>query len=150
MTGVKSITIYDPTIAQIEDMGSNFLLKDSDIDKNTRGSAVVSSLQEFNPFVVVDCLDSIIPKMAVDYNVIVITELLFPLETLYEFNEIAREAKKGFILALALGVTGVVFTDFGEGHVIRDSNGDPTISHYIGDITSSNLGIVIFQEYVSS
>jgi len=68
------------------------------------------------------------------FSVVIVTELLFPLSVLIEFNKEAREANTGFIFSLCLGLHGFVFTDFGEKHIIRDESGANTSLSYISGV----------------
>ena len=142
--------MYDPTVIQIEDLGANFFFRESEVGKKTRAKAVIESLKELNPFVEINSLEKLDPDMAKDYTVIIITELLFPLEVIFRFNEVARKNKKGFIFTLALGLFGIVFTDFGDNHLVRDTNGSSTVSNRISSITQGNPTIISFEKSVRS
>ena len=150
LAGIKGVSVYDPTVIQIEDLGANFFLRESDVGKKTRAEVSVQSLKELNPFVEVDSLEKIDPEMAKDYTIIIVTELLLPLEVIFKFNEVARKNGKGFIFTLALGLFGMAFTDFGDNHIVKDRNGNPTIINYISGITKGNPTTIYFEENVES
>jgi len=49
LAGVKSVTLHDPTMTQISDLGSNFYLKPEHVGKVTRAEACLSTFEELNP-----------------------------------------------------------------------------------------------------
>jgi len=49
LAGVRSVTIHDPTITQISDLGSNFYLKPEHVGKVTRAEACLNAFKELNP-----------------------------------------------------------------------------------------------------
>lgn len=120
------MTIYDPTPAQIEDLGANFLLTEDHVNKKIpRAKAVISQLCEMNPYVKISTIEDkeINIETIKNYSVVCISELIIPLEKIHEINKKARENKRGFVMALALGVTGTVFVDFGDEHIVKDEDG---------------------------
>lgn len=136
LSGVNSVTLYDPNAAQVEDMGANFFLRENDVGKTSRAAAAVPHLKELNPFVTVNFVEKLEAKMMANYSVIVVTELLFPLDVIHEFNKEARRNNRGFVFTLCLGVHGIVFVDFGNNHTIRDANGINTTMSYISRVES--------------
>ena len=51
LAGPGSVDLYDPTTVAIEDLGSNFYLKQEDVGKTTRAEASIGQLKELNPYV---------------------------------------------------------------------------------------------------
>jgi len=127
LAGPGQVDIFDPTMAKVEDLGSNFYLKADDVGKNTRAAAGIGQLKELNPYVDVRVIDTFNPESAEEvgrYNVICLTENFWGLEKMTALNEAARSQRVGFLLAETLGAAGFVFSDFGKEHIITDANGE--------------------------
>ena len=59
LMGPKSITIYDPNIVKINDLGSNFYLTKKDIENNRRrDEAVIKKLSLLNNYVKVKMMEN--------------------------------------------------------------------------------------------
>ena len=56
LNGPAEVDIYDPTIVKINDLGSNFFLKEEDVGKKRRDEACLQKLSELNPYVGVSIL----------------------------------------------------------------------------------------------
>lgn len=54
LAGPKRVDIYDPTTAEIRDLGGNFYLTEDHVGKTSRAEASVVKLRELNPYVKVD------------------------------------------------------------------------------------------------
>ena len=80
VSGPKCVTIFDKTIVEINDLGSNFYLTESDIGKR-RDESCINKLKKLNKYVQVNYLkekniNEIYDKLSGNYNVIVVTEML--------------------------------------------------------------------------
>jgi len=71
------------------------------------------------------------------YKCAVFTENLCGIESLMEFNEVARANDCGFILAETLGVAGYTFVDFGDAHVMFDKDGEPTKQYIVTSVNKN-------------
>ena len=49
LAGPKQVTIYDPSLVTIEDVGRNFYCRHEDVGKKSRAEASLSQLKELNP-----------------------------------------------------------------------------------------------------
>ena len=152
LNGCQELSIYDPTIAKINDLGSNFYLSENDIGKRRRDEACVKKLSELNPYVKVSTLDieqnkdinqyiqNFIEKIK-SFNVVVITEL----QTMYFISNIdtfCRTNNIKFIYGMCLGLAGYIFVDFGSYHVITDENGQEPGTYLIKSISKDQEGRV--------
>ena len=152
LNGCQELSIYDPTIAKINDLGSNFYLSENDIGKRRRDEACVKKLSELNPYVKVSTLDieqnkdinqyiqNFIEKIK-SFNVVVITEL----QTMYFISNIdtfCRSNNIKFIYGMCLGLAGYIFVDFGSYHVITDENGQEPGTYLIKSISKDQEGRV--------
>ena len=68
---------------------------------------------------------------------------MFDYKTIIEFNDICRENNIKFIYPVTLGLSGFVFDDFGEDHIIIGKTGDELQSFFIKNITKEKEGKVI-------
>jgi ubiquitin-activating enzyme E1 len=48
LAGPKSVDIYDPTVVKINDLGTNFYLRDEHVGKVSRAEATITQLKELN------------------------------------------------------------------------------------------------------
>ena len=95
LSGPQSVTLYDPVITNINDLGSNFYLSEEDVGKKYRDEASMKKLSELNPYVKVSLLRleptnnflNLFSKKVLEFNVIVFTELQ-PSYFLIEINNI--------------------------------------------------------------
>ena len=102
LKGPEKVSIFDPEIAVIRDMNSNFYLDEKDIDNKRRDIAVLKKLQLLNENVSVDFINKKniedIFEIILNYNIIVITELV-PSNISIKIDRICRENKIYFIYA---------------------------------------------------
>ena len=148
LAGPNQVSIFDPEIVKINDLGSNFYLSENDVEnKKRRDEACIKKLSELNPYVKCDIMEGMdIISQIKNFNVIVITEIT-GIEKLNKLNEECRKNNIGFIYALALGITAVCFVDFGE-HKISDSNGEEIKTYFIKNI--SNKGEIFIDKSASN
>ena len=145
LTGPESVSIYDPTIVSIADLGANFYLKDSDVGNKTRAEASIDQLKELNPYVQTEVVNE--NQIEVDnFDVVCITENLMGINKLIELNEKCRQKGKGFILSENMGLASYVFVDFGAQHTIFDKNGEPTRQLIVSGIARENHPKVFIHE----
>jgi ubiquitin-activating enzyme E1 len=139
------VTINDNGIVTKRDLGSNFMVSESDINgSTTRAAACLSRLRELNPNVIVDIdltsLGSNFDNLK-NYSILVITEFQSK-EFVETANHFCRENKIGFIYSAALGLCGFTFVDFCDEFIVDDENGEE-VSHYVVTGVSKNCpGIV--------
>lgn len=80
VSGPNKVTIFDPNVVQIDDLGSNFYLSEKDIGKR-RDESCLLKLQKLNKYVKLDlfkenCFEDIIKKIIGNFNVIVVSEII--------------------------------------------------------------------------
>lgn len=149
LTGGKQVTIYDPTIATIEDVGSNFYINESQVGKTTRADAAISQLKELNPYMDVSVLkEPLSNDLLKKYSLIFVTELILPWAELVKMNEFCRNQTQpiGFIMCLTLGLYGNTFVDFGPKLTVKDQTGENTNSYIVVYVTNENPGVVRVHE----
>jgi ubiquitin-activating enzyme E1 len=91
LAGPAAVTLYDPSIVQIEDLSANFYLSEGDVDDETRADASFTRLKALNSYVNVSVLEKISsPEDLFEYDVVVVTELLPSLGPIGILNEKLR------------------------------------------------------------
>ena len=131
LAGPRSLTIYDPNIVKINDLGANFYLTKKDIENNRRrDEAVLKKLSLLNNYVKVTIMEgnNIIEHLIKNsqdkiskYDVVLISEFL-PEDEIININLICRNNKIGFIYTAELGIYGFCFVDFGDNFLSTASS----------------------------
>ena len=140
LKGPEKVTIFDPEIAKIRDMNSNFYLEEKDINNERRDKAILKKLQLLNENVSVDFIDKNkiedIFEIIVNYNIVIITELV-PTKISIKIDGICRENKIYFIYGAVCGLTCFLFNDFGEKHIIIEESDAELIKFKIRNIVKN-------------
>lgn len=131
LIGIKSLTIFDDTITKFEDLSWNFFLDEEDIGKKRRDETVLGKLKDLNEYVEVLVENDI--EKALNNNDIIVITVIKTTEELYKINDFCRKNKKGFLYANLFGLTGFIFSDFGE-HIISDEDGEANQKLFISSI----------------
>ena len=150
LTGPERVVIYDPDIVELKDLGTNFYLKEEDINKNRIDYSCLKSLTELNQYTQVDVLNLRnsnelyieLPKN--NFDIIIQTEIK-PLNEIILLNEYCRKKNIKFIYGTALGLSGFIFCDFGKEHTILDQNGIEPQKFLCKNITNSEKGLVTIE-----
>ena len=144
LSGPKEVSIFDRNICKINDLGSNFYIEENDININTREKACFEKLKLLNQYVKVTIYRSDkIQEYIKEYNLVIITEIM-RIDELYEINDICRKNKIGFIYTLNLGLTGFLFNDFGDNHIINNINGEKNLIYNIFHINKNEKTYEIY------
>ena len=126
LLGIKQLDIYDPEKCLINDMGSNYYISIPDIeDGKRRDEASLKELIKLNPYVNISIMegDNIFSNLK-KYNVVLISKIMDE-NILIKLNEECRSNHIGFIYSCSLGLSGFIFSDFGENlqlKIIMDLN----------------------------
>ena len=151
LTGPEKVIIYDPSIVKLKDLGLNYYLKENDINKNRIDYSCIDSLSNLNPNTKVEILNisqqnhfyEILKQINLD--VIIQTELISQQKTIY-LNEYCRERQIKFIYGANIGLSGFIFSDFGNDHLIYDMDGEEPKRYLIKEITNEKNGKVTIEE----
>ena len=108
-----------------------------------RDEACLTNLIKLNPNVNVNIFQSYedLKRNIKNFDVVIITELN-DLEYINEINQICRNFKKKMIYSSVLGLSGFIFNDFGDEHIIINKTGEEPKSFYINNITKGKEGII--------
>ena len=133
LLGPKAVTVWDPHVSRVEDMGCNFYLNKLSIDRQLpRSKACSALLEELNPFC--RTTSSVVPFKVLltqvsekKFSTVIVTDLLcVKAQELRAMSTCCHSNSVPFLMALASGVTASLFTDFGPFHVVKDPDGQPT------------------------
>jgi len=144
LSGIKKIVIFDDNICKITDLSSNFYISEEDIDKKRRDESCLTQLTNLNPNVEVEIIKnkSNIESEILNNDLLVITQFLDD-NILYNYNDICRKNNKGLIYTNVMGLSGFLFNDFGEEHIIFNKEGKNKLTYYIKDIYIDDYGYIL-------
>ncbi|GBE79663.1 Ubiquitin-activating enzyme E1 1 [Sparassis crispa] len=144
LAGVKSVTIFDPEPVQVQDLSTQFFLREDDIGK-PRAEAAVRRLAELNAYVPVRNLGGQPGKeISVDqiagFQVVVLCGAT--LQKQLEINNWTHENGVHFIAADTRGLFGTVFNDFGSKFTCVDPTGEQPLNGMIVEVSQDEEGLV--------
>jgi ubiquitin-activating enzyme E1-like protein 2 len=148
LAGVKSITLQDSELCTYEDLGTQFFLRQTDVDAaRNRAEASVNSVAELNPYVEIHTLTTELNaesslEYLTQFDCVVLTEC--NLSTQLTVNKFCRQQLPTikFISADVRGVFCWSFCDFGPEFEVVDPDGEEPRQVFIGDITKDRCGVV--------
>jgi ubiquitin-activating enzyme E1 len=133
--GVKSVTINDNNKIKLNDLSSNYYAQTKDIGKN-RAEVVYNKLKELNHYVEVKINNELLCEEIIkSYDVIIICDK-FIKQCIY-YNMICRKHNIKFIMVNTIGLTGVIFCDFGKKFIINDIDGETPLYGIITEIKNN-------------
>ncbi|KAF8665805.1 hypothetical protein AX16_000249 [Volvariella volvacea WC 439] len=144
LAGVKSVTIYDPEPVTIQDLSSQFFLREEDVGKS-RAEATLSRLAELNAYVPVRNLggnpgEGITVDLIKGFQIVVLTNA--SLEKRLEINDWTHANGVHFIAAETRGLFGAVFNDFGPRFTCVDPTGEQPLTGMIVSVDKDSEGLV--------
>ncbi|KAG8956770.1 hypothetical protein FRC04_000248 [Tulasnella sp. 424] len=163
LAGVKSVTLYDPELVQVEDLGTQascrlslllsfnaqlsflkFFLRAEDIGK-PRAAVTVPRLAELNTYVPVRDLGGsagqpITVEAVKGFQVVVLTDV--PLSKQLEINDWTHANDVHFISANTHGLFGSAFNDFGPKFTCVDPTGEQPLTGMIVEVEKEKEALV--------
>ncbi|KAH9825542.1 Ubiquitin-activating enzyme E1 1 [Teratosphaeria destructans] len=140
LAGVKSLTLYDPKPAKIEDLSSQFFLTPEDVGR-PRAVVTAPRVSELNPYTPVSVHQS--DSLTVDlsqlkkYQAVVLTDT--PLKDQLAIASYAHDNGIYVVITDTFGLFGSIFTDFGKNFTVGDPTGENPLSGIVADIDSEGL-----------
>ncbi len=128
--GIKNIYLYDSQLVTPIDTETGFYYDKDSIDK-PRAEVLVPKLQELNPYVTIHVAHS----YQQDQNVTIVINQ--PVETVKEISKYTRLSNSKLIVLYSSGISGAIFVDAGNSHLITDSTGENIEPVQIGEILSN-------------
>ncbi|KAI9447756.1 ubiquitin activating enzyme [Lactarius indigo] len=144
LAGVKSVTVYDPEPVQIQDLSSQFFLREDDVGKS-RADATISRLAELNSYVFVRNLGGnagqpITVDLVKGFQVVVLVNA--PLQKQLEIDDWTHQNDVHFIAAGTHGLFGYAFNDFGSKFTCVDPTGEQPLSGMIVSVENGKDAVV--------
>ncbi|ESN94142.1 hypothetical protein HELRODRAFT_103068 [Helobdella robusta] len=163
LAGVKTLTLWDQKIATVEDLGTQFFIREEDVGmKKTRSQASLNRLIELNAYVDVKLSDIALDNDVNDvdgddddggkfeflnsYQCVIVTELSLGMQLKINKFCRSRDPQIKFIAADIYGLLCWSFCDFGDSFDVLDPDGEEPKEAFISSITKSNPGIVSTME----
>jgi len=140
LAGVKSLTLYDPKPARIEDLSSQFFLHPDDVGK-PRAAVTAPRVSELNPYTPVGVHDS--DDLTGDlsqlkrYQSIVLTDT--PLKDQLAIADYCHEHGIFVTITDTFGLFGSIFTDFGKNFTVGDPTGENPLNGIVAGIDEEGL-----------
>ncbi|EPQ59902.1 hypothetical protein GLOTRDRAFT_125688 [Gloeophyllum trabeum ATCC 11539] len=144
LAGVKSVTIFDPEPVKIQDLSTQFFLREEDIGKS-RAAVTVPRLAELNAYVPVRDLggqpgQEITVDMIQGFQVVVLCGV--PIAKQLEINDWTHKNGVHFIAAETRGLFGSAFNDFGPKFTCVDPTGEQPLTGMIVSVEKDKEGLV--------
>lgn len=140
LSGIKQLDIigHGEVVDELQ-YGVNMYVSKEDIGKNL-SDVVVPKLKELNPYVSVNVISSVSIDQLKQYQAIVVLDKTYDKQ--FDLNNVAHKLGIPYISGNTYGLTGVVFSDFGEKFPVHDATGENVNEVSIGRayIQSSDKG----------
>ncbi|KAG1755957.1 hypothetical protein EDB19DRAFT_1663894 [Suillus lakei] len=144
LAGVKSVTLYDPEPVTMQDLSSQYFLREEDIGK-PRAAATLPRLAELNAYVPVRNLggnagQAISVDLIQPFQAVVLCGVSY--EKQLEINDWTHQNGVHFISAETRGLFGSVFNDFGPKFTCVDPTGEQPLTGMIVSVEKDKEGLV--------
>lgn len=140
LAGVKSLTLYDPKPAQIQDLSSQFFLHPEDVGK-PRADVTVPRVSELNPYTPIKVhpssnISSDLSQLK-SYQCVVLTDT--PLKDQLAISDYCHQNGIYVIIADTFGLFGQIFNDFGKNFTCVDATGENPLSGIVAGVDEEGL-----------
>ena len=151
LSGVNKVILYDYHIIKINDLNSNFFIKNEDINVKRLDKATIKKLETLNNDVSVEIFDSIEKlfesskindekkffNILKTVDIIVLTEICHS-NIINKIENFCSENNKGFIYSGCLGLVGFIYNNFGKEFTVNEPFLQQKKIYYINKITKFN------------
>lgn len=140
LAGVKSLTLYDPKPAKIEDLSAQFFLHPADVGK-PRAAVTAPRVSELNPYTPVkvhptDNLTNDLSQLKA-YQVVVLTDT--PLKDQIIISDYCHENGIYVVITDTFGLFGTLFNDFGKNFTCGDPTGEEAHTGIVAGIDEDGM-----------
>lgn len=140
LAGVKSLTLFDPEPARIQDLSSQFFLHPEDVGK-PRADVTAPRVAELNAYTPVSIykekdLSSDLEKLK-QFQVVVLTGT--PLKEQVKIADFCHANGIYVTIVDTFGLFGTIFNDFGKDFICVDPNGEAAVSGIVAGIDQDGL-----------
>ena len=140
LAGVKSLTLFDPKPARIEDLSSQFFLQPADVGK-PRADVTAPRVAELNPYTPVSVLEAkdLTTNLSQlkKFQSIVLTDT--PLKDQLKIADFCHENGIYITITDTFGLFGSIFTDFGKSFTVGDPTGENPLNGIVAGIDEQGL-----------
>ncbi|KAJ6465614.1 hypothetical protein C8R47DRAFT_1180115 [Mycena vitilis] len=136
LAGVMSVAIFDPEPVTVQDLSSQFFLREADVGK-PRAAVTVPRLAELNAYVPVRDLGGKAGQQITVDLVVVLCNASYAKQL--EINDWTHDNGVCFIAAETRGLFGSVFNDFGPVFTCGDPNGKDPLTGMVSSIDETGL-----------
>ena len=140
LAGVKSLTLYDPKPAKLEDLSSQFFLHPEDVGK-PRAEVTAPRVAELNPYTPVEVhkAESLTGDLSQlkRYQSVVLTDT--PLKDQLKIADFCHENGIFVTVTDTFGLFGTIFTDFGKNFTVGDPTGENPLNGIVAGIDQEGL-----------
>ena len=140
LAGVKSLTLFDPKPAALQDLSSQFFLHPEDVGK-PRADVTAPRVSELNPYTPVGVHPS--KDLTTDlsqlkaYQVVVLTDT--PLKDQIKISDYCHQNGIYVVITDTFGLFGNIFTDFGKNFTVVDPTGENPLNGIVAGVDESGL-----------
>lgn len=139
LAGVKSVTLSDPTLTTVPDLGTQFFLRESDIGQR-RDVATRPRLAELNAYTPVSVLEELTEDAIRRFTVVVLVN--GSTDEQLKLNEFSHANGIKFIATETAGLFGSAFCDFGKQFPVVDQTGETPLSGMVVEIEEAEEALV--------
>lgn len=140
LAGVKSLSLFDPRPAAIQDLSSQFFLHPEDVGK-PRADVTAPRVSELNPYtpVAVHDSESLVSDLSQlkRYQVVVLTDT--PLKEQLTISDYCHQNGIFVVITDTFGLFGTIFTDFGKSFTVGDATGENPLNGIVAGIDQDGL-----------
>lgn len=130
--GIKNIYLCDSLNITEDDTKTGFYYSKDTIGQ-TRSVVLCQKLQELNPYISVHSTNCL--KQNQDVTILINRDVSF----IKHMSFFCRENNSKLVVLFSKGLSGVVFVDAGDSHLVTDTTGEIIDPVQIGGLTSSGL-----------
>ena len=140
LAGVKSLTLFDPKPAALQDLSSQFFLHPEDVGK-PRAAVTAPRVSELNPYTPVgvhpsESLTSDLSQLK-HYQVVVLTDTT--LKDQLTISDYCHRNSIYIVITDTFGLFGSIFTDFGKNFTVGDPTGENPLNGIVAGVDESGL-----------
>jgi len=142
LAGVRAVSVCDSGACEAADASAQFYVDEASVKANvTRARASVGKLQELNPAVEVNCVETCDEDAVKAHSVVVCAGETSEAEAV-AINAMCRANNVAFIKTDVRGVFGNVFCDFGDAFNVLDVDGEEALSCIVASVSNDSPALV--------
>ncbi|KAJ7055289.1 hypothetical protein C8F01DRAFT_1160039 [Mycena amicta] len=138
LAGFKSLSLFDPEIVTIEDLGSQFLLREEDVGVKSRAEASAPRLVRLLQEVEVEVLPELSLEAVKKFAVVILCNAI--LSQQLEINTWTRDNGVHLVCVEARGLFGSLFVELCDTYTYKNSTGEEVKTGRI--LSIDELGVV--------